>query len=294
MAYDLEDYLFDLRGYLILEHAVDSDHVRELNAVLDAFPPLEWGQWHGHVQRFDNNGDAGVELQNIVEAGEPFERLIDHPAWIRRLRRYCGEENSYVEGLFIDECFASLRRHGGFFPIHSGGQNGVVRNQYRFVNGRFRCGQVNILLALTNIGPGDGGTVVIPGSHKSNFDPPPIAWNNAQGERQRVDQVAGSIEVHLRAGDALLFVDALCHGASSRTNPDERRAVIYRYGPTWGNTRYGYQYSPELLARLTPERRKILQPIEPRRPPAAISHPLEPAGRSHGNTARQGDPAHVD
>jgi hypothetical protein len=39
--------------------------------------------------------------------------------------------------------------------------------------------------------------------------------------------------------------------------------VIYRYGPLWGATRFGYTYSPALLARLTPERRKILQPFPP-------------------------------
>lgn len=65
----------------------------------------------------------------------------------------------------------------------------------------------------------------------------------------------------------MLFTDALAHGAATRTNPGERRTVIYRYSPSRGNTRAGYQYSDELLARLTPERRKILQPIPPRRPP---------------------------
>jgi hypothetical protein len=72
-------------------------------------------------------------------------------------------------GSFIDECFASVRRTGGFFPVHSGNQDGVVRNQSRFVNGKFRCGRVNILLALTEVGPGDGATMEIPGSHKSNI-----------------------------------------------------------------------------------------------------------------------------
>jgi ectoine hydroxylase-related dioxygenase (phytanoyl-CoA dioxygenase family) len=139
-----------------------------------------------------------------------------------------------------------------------------VRNQYRFVNNKFRCGQVNILLALTDIGPGDGGTMVIPGSHKSSFIHPGMikGWN-ADG---KMDQLEGAIEVHLNKGDALMFVDALAHGASTRTNPGERRAVIYRYGPSWGNTRYGYTYSKDLLERLTPERRKILQPIPPRLP----------------------------
>lgn len=268
MEYDVQDYLFDLRGYLILRNVVTPGHVKEMNKILDEFPKLDFGQWHGNVQRFDNNGDAGVELQNIFEAGEPFERLIDNPNWLPRVSRYCGEEGCFMSGLFVDECFASIRRTGGFFPIHSGGHEGAQRTQYRFKNGQFHCGQINILLALTDIGPGDGGTIVIPGSHKSNFAPPHVKWADKDGNRQRVDNAEGTIEVHMNAGDCLLFVDALCHGASSRTNPGERRVVIMRYGPSYGASRYGYQYSQELLDRITPSQRKILQPIPPRRPPA--------------------------
>lgn len=260
---ETDDYLFDVRGYLILRNAVDPGHVADLNAAFDAFPDLEWGQWQGNVQRFDNNGAAGVELQNIVEGGGPFERLIDHPSWLPLVSRYCGDQNSYTQGLFIDECFASIRRTGGFFPVHSGGYRGSTRGQYAVRDGVFRCGQVNILLALTDVGPGDGGTMVIPGSHKAHF-PHPFT-TRTQGVTP-MDEVEGAIEVHLNQGDALLFVDGIAHGASSRTNPGERRVTIFRYGVSWGSTRYGYHYSPELLARLTPERRQILQPIAPRMP----------------------------
>lgn len=64
MNYDIQDYLFDLRGYLILKDGVEAAHVAELNRALYEFPRLEWGQWHGNVQRLDNNGDAGTELQD--------------------------------------------------------------------------------------------------------------------------------------------------------------------------------------------------------------------------------------
>jgi len=264
-SHDTIDYLFDLRGYAILRKAIDPEHLAALNAAFDRFPELPYMGWWGNVQRLDNNGSAGTELQNIVEAGEPFERLIDNPAWFERLRRYCGEKDTYVEGLFIDECFASVRRTGGFFPIHSGGHEGCLRTQYRFANGKFRCGQVNILMALTDIGPGDGGTLVVPGSHKTNFFPDEVMdlYRNKQNYTQgRLPE--GAIEVHLKAGDALMFVDALMHGATERTNPGARRVVIYRYGPMWGRTRHGFEYSEELLARLTPERRKVLSPY-PRR-----------------------------
>ena len=74
--------------------------------------------------------------------------------------------------------------------------------------------------------------------------------------------------MHMEKGDAIVFVDGLSHGSAKRTNPGERRVIIYRYGPSWGNFRHGYQPSRELLARLTPERRKIVQPLEllPREP----------------------------
>ncbi len=111
---ELLDYLFDLRGYVILRGAAEADLVADLNRVLDEFPPLEFQEWHGNVQRFDNHGVVGTELQNIVEAGEPFERLIDHPSWLPHAQRWCGDLGSYTQGVFIDECFASIRRSGGF------------------------------------------------------------------------------------------------------------------------------------------------------------------------------------
>ena len=265
----LDDFLFDLRGYLILKQAVEPELVDSLNRAIDELPPLEREDWYGNAQRRDYNAATGLELHNCVEAGEPFEQLIDHPGWIDYVRHYAGEEKSYVEGVFIDECILSVRRSGGHHPVHSGGYRGASRGAYHYNHGVFRCGQANIILALTDIGPGDGATMVIPGSHKANF-PHPNAGDYAKLDR--MDVLEGAVELHMEKGDALLFVDGLMHGGSSRTNAGERRVMIYRYGPIWAVTRFGYEYSEALLARLTPERRKILQPVAPLRPqPAHVS-----------------------
>jgi len=268
---DIDDYLFDLRGYVILEQALEPELVDALNAGFDAFPDIPPQGWWGNVQRIDDDPQVtnlALDIQNIVEAGEPFERLIDHPSWIDYARRYVGEADSYVEGLFIDECFATVRRAGGYSPPHSGGYRGAIRGQYRFTDGVFRCGQMNVLMALSDIGPGDGGTVVIPGSHKSHFAHPQFARFSSRNGGE-IATMEAAVEVHLNKGDALLFVDGLSHGAGARTNPGERRVVIYRYGPSWGASRRGYSYSQALLNRLTPERRKILQPVRPRFPTVA-------------------------
>ena len=76
------------------------------------------------------------------------------------------------------------------------------------------------------------------------------------------DGVTGAVELHMKAGDVVLFVDAICHGSARRVNADERRTVVYRYGPSWGFFRHGYRPSKELLDRLSPERRQIVWPHE--------------------------------
>ncbi|MFW5845686.1 MAG: phytanoyl-CoA dioxygenase family protein, partial [Planctomycetota bacterium] len=135
------------------------------------------------------------------------------------------------------------------------------RTQYLVRDGAFHCGQVNVLLALSDIGPGDGATMAVPASHKAVFPHPDLErCRMRDGQMASVDGVRGAREVHLRAGDALLFVDALMHGSAERRNPGERRLLIQRYGPSWGRSRHGYQPSPELLARLTPRRRAIIHP----------------------------------
>jgi ectoine hydroxylase-related dioxygenase (phytanoyl-CoA dioxygenase family) len=239
----LDDFLFDLRGYIVLQNAVEPGLLLRLNEAIDVIPHLQWGEWYGNTHRRDYTKDTGFELHNCVELVSPFEELIDNPGWINYLRHYCGEEKSYVEGLFIDECIVSVRGPSGHHPVHSGGYQKALRGVYDYSNGVFRCGQCNIILALTDIGPGDGATMVVPGSHKSHFAHP-LMGDYARGDR--MDSLDGAIEVRMNKGDALLFVDSILHGGSSRTNPGERRVVIYRYGPSWAATRFGYEYSQPL------------------------------------------------
>ena len=109
--------------------------------------------------------------------------------------------------------------------------------------------------------------MIIPGSHKANFEHPHLD-KHRMAENASVDGIEGALEVHMNAGDALLFVDALAHASAKRRNKGIRRVIVYRCGPSWGTFRFGYQPSPELLERLTPERRQIVQPLQliPREP----------------------------
>jgi ectoine hydroxylase-related dioxygenase (phytanoyl-CoA dioxygenase family) len=263
---DLERYMFDLNGYVVLPGALSADEVAACNRTLDAVDGFVGDGWHGKVRLYNNPArQEGLILQQVYEAGPVWERLIDHPSWFGKAVHFIGSDDpenfdGHHGPAFIDECFASVRGPGQALRLHSGGHVGTIRTQYRFHAGRFHCGQVNVLVALNDIGPGDGATMVIPGSHKSNLRHPQTVAVHKRDQQSSVDGIAGAVEVHLRAGDALMFVDAIMHGSARRTNAGQRRMTVYRYGPSWGYFRHDMLPSAELLARLTPEQRRIVMP----------------------------------
>lgn len=267
----MDEYLFDLRGYLVLKNAVPVEHIDKLNAIIDQLmavdPPLKNGEWYGHLWTHNYGGAEGINFQQIYEAGLPFEELIDYPSWINHILHFVGGQGSFDlhhGPLFIDECFANVREAGQAIGLHSGGHSLTKRTMFNYKNGRFGCGQVNILMALTDIGPGDGGTMIIPGSHKANIAHPQIATHSMKpGETRSVDGVQGAIEVYMKKGDALLFTDSINHGSAKRINPGQRRIFVQRYGPSWGTFRHPVWPSDELLARLTPLRKSIVMPQVP-------------------------------
>ena len=263
---ELEMYLFDLNGYIVVKNALKKSEVNACNKIIDKLKNLKNGEWQGYIHGHNYGGKDGLNLQQIYEAGKPFEKLIDHPSWIHHMLEFVGGKGTFDHNhgpLFIDENFANVRGTGEAIGIHSGNPEGIQRNHYRYQDGKFHCSQVNILLALTDIGEGDGGTVVIPSSHKSNIQHPEYKTNVMKKNKiTSAETMTASKEIYLKAGDGLIFVDSLCHGSAKRVNKGERRIVVYRYGPSWGFFRHPYRPSKKLLKNLNTFQRQIVMPHE--------------------------------
>ena len=270
------DFLFDLRGFRVVRGAVSPSQLERINGFVDEHPidGLKPGDWIGNVEAHTYGAKDGVNFQNVIEGGDAFEELIDNPAWVEQIRRYVEVGHHH---LTIDENFLNVRASGGFIPVHSGGALQRFTSVFRTHAGEWMVGQINVLMALTDVGPGDGATTVIPGSHKSAMQHPveqaedgTVAWQRGISGADTV----GMVEVHLRAGDALMFTDAIMHGSTPRTNPGYRRVLIYRYAPHLLAPRFNYVPSEELLERLTTARRRLVQGQPPRlRPGRSLTTP---------------------
>ena len=278
----MDEYMFDLRGYVVLPSVLSAAELGEINSYIDGLQPVQpHGQWHGNVEVHsyyaDKGGgysagdaasrpiDDGYNLQHIYEAGPVFESLIDHPNWIDRVRFFMGRGEPFMHELFIN-----VRGKGGYIGVHSGGPRfdgrgwGVSAGEKG--EKEWSVGYLSMIIALEDIGPGDGATVLVEGSHKSMIPHPVQRQMQTEGSL-----VEGAREVHLKAGDCLFFNDSLCHSAAARLNEGQRRILCFRYLPRQtGSNRWGYLPSPELMERLTPTQRQILTELD--YTPTARSH----------------------
>ena len=93
-----ERYLFDLRGYRIIEDVLKTEDLSELNRLLDGYD-----LWH-RPRNEDLSFDSWDNDEHHMSAGplhmwdEPFRRLIAHPAVVPYLADILGPRFRYDHG----------------------------------------------------------------------------------------------------------------------------------------------------------------------------------------------------
>ena len=117
-------------------------------------------------------------------------------------------------------------------------------------NDLYHCTFVKTLTNLTELGPDDGGTVCIAGSHKVS-GPREAIIEAAQADPSLIHQVIAP------AGSTLLFGEALIHAAGQIRSDRERCIVIGGYTPTMFQAWNGQEPSAEFVEQ-TPDHLKPL------------------------------------
>ena len=161
----------------------------------------------------------------------------------------------------------NVRGPGGHIAAHGGGPRMDGRVAAGIVNGRWNVQYMSLIVALNDIGPGDGATCFIPASHKSELTHPAHVAAGGTSSQAGVPTAElaempeghnGLVEMALAAGSAVMFNDNLLHGSMARTNLGERRTLVFRYLPSSYSYRWDYEPSAELLDQLTPRQRLTL------------------------------------
>jgi hypothetical protein len=233
-------FAFDVQGYLHLRGALTPAEVGEYTA------------WSDEVQAIDvkalNAADPdGMRHQlnrpvsRIFDAAPRFAHFLDHPVAAPLLQEFLGEEYRHID----NDLYYT-------YPGYTGGHwhRGVRTHPTgHIVDGKFICPMVKVFYCLTDVGPADGEFVVIPGSHRAQFK---LAYND------RVDLPAQHIFDDVKAGDIIIFNEALIHNGRPNPSQKTRKTIIVNFGRRDAGVWQGYKPLAKTLATVTGRQREIL------------------------------------
>ena len=232
-----EKFRFDLQGFIVLPGVLTRAECTLLSELSDTVWPRQPGD--GAFRR----------TEAISRWGGAFLNLIDHPCVLPYLVELIGPR------LRADHDYCIFMRSGADGQnIHGGPMRYESDHWYHYHDGVMRNGLMVATWVLNDAEPGDGGFICIPGSHKTNFiDAVP---RDVLTQEYRPDYV---IQPELRAGDVLLFTEALIHGTATWRGSQERRALLYKYSPphsSWAKVPYNLQHYPDA----SPQQQRLMAP----------------------------------
>ena len=244
---------FDIYGYVLLENVLTPDEVGRMKAALhrmNADPDLESKRVYAH-----RHGDHHVLLGNLVEYDPALLEYAAHPKLVPLVEEVVGgavrlEEseaiiNRRAPDADIDELYMRRYNPTGF---HRGTQHGW--GTY-IEQDNFHCIFTKTLTYLTDVGPDDGGTCVIPGSHRLTW-PAKKMIEAALSDDQLIYQVEAG------AGSTLLFGESLIHSTTAIRSNKERTILVAGYTPPMVREWPGNEVSPEFIETLPEEIKPLI------------------------------------
>src|SRR3989442_4028137 len=166
---ELQQYLFDLQGYLVLHNVLGAAEVAELNRLIDA------QRLPSPRERIRFGSAAGLHGPDhgFLNWGEPFCRLLDHEAILPILRFRLGD------CFRLDRLYGIRMQKGQTMGSMHADYGASARNVFVKPGERFHFAPNGIYQGfavaawnLADAGPAYAGFWCIPGSHNSNFKLP--------------------------------------------------------------------------------------------------------------------------
>jgi Protein involved in biosynthesis of mitomycin antibiotics/polyketide fumonisin len=248
---------FEAYGYVLLEKYLSPD---EVGAMKDALYRLR-ADPDKKAKGIYLNADKPhiIHMGHLVEYDPALLGYAVHPRLLPLVEEVVGGEVRLEETEAIinrrnpDLAPAALQRGGSGRVLPSGFHTGTRPGWGTYTErDRFHCLFVKTLAYLTDVGPGDGGTAVIPGSHRTQWPEREMIAAAMEDPDRLIRQIEAP------AGSVLLFAESLIHSTTEILTDKERVIIVSGYTPPMMREWPGNEISPEFAAAQPEKARRVL------------------------------------
>jgi ectoine hydroxylase-related dioxygenase (phytanoyl-CoA dioxygenase family) len=240
----------EVYGYVVIENVLSREEVAEL---CDTMYEIEaryraTGACPSPASHFSSTTEECFRIDNLPHLAPCFFRYVTHPRLVAMAEEIIGGK------VRLEQSDAHIRRpvSDPAAPAQYGFHRGY--NPFSYTrNGLYHFSFVKTLTNLTDLEPGDGGTTVIPGTHKISDEVDRNAIvQAAYGDPRLIHEVSAP------AGSTLLFFESLMHSAGIIRTEKDRLLVIAGYTPTMFQAWHRYEPDRAFAETLSPEHRALL------------------------------------
>ncbi len=239
----------EIYGYVIIEKVLSQ---AEVNALKDTLYGIEddfrrTGELPGPNCFNTSTTENFFRIDNLPHLAPCFFDYITNPFIVGMAEEIIGGRAR------LQQSDAHIRRPVPDEDRRYGFHRGINPAYQHYDKGLYHFSFVKALTNLTDLGPDDGGTTVIAGTHKVPTDIAQEAIVNAAlADPSMIHQVEAP------AGSTLLFYESLVHAAGIIKSDKDRLLILGGYMPTMFQPWMGYDPDPDFAKTLSDEHRALL------------------------------------
>ena len=263
-------YTFDAAGYLYLPNAMSPEELQEAREALDRLTRTPHEELKGEFD-YVNQGGVFHHYYHAFAYDKALERLVTHHSTWPIVKELTADKPGLMRGnLKIDmhEC--------NYLTLHSLREqtlegSGFARDiHWTSPSGdKVYCDYFNIFWYFDDVRPGDGGVIMLPGSHKNTIPfPEGIHETMAELDYDYDKCITNNILPHglvnlaPNAGDVIIASDQVCHGGLRwKVKERMRRFLVLRYSTQYMLTHMSdgdINLPAGVMDRLSPETKELL------------------------------------
>ncbi|HEX7759748.1 MAG TPA: phytanoyl-CoA dioxygenase family protein [Caulobacteraceae bacterium] len=245
-------------GYTIVEDFLDASRLAAFRAGIAPF----LGTYRG---RNAFEGFTTERVYTMVARGKVFEDITDDPRLLSLLDAFLRPgyllSASHAICIYPGEAAQALHFDDGFYP---------------FARPRPAI-SMSVIGAIDAFTPENGGTVMLPGSHRWGQEG--IAVRDAIAQGRHIPLMDGMFKLAMPAGAIAVFQGTLIHGAGANQSTAPRLAFTNQYCEPWARTQENFYLSvpKDRVRAMSPELKTLLGYgiMAPFMGQVTASHPLK-------------------